>query len=422
MQIQRPKTSYLLLSLSLGVVACGGDDTTTMLGLAPAAGDETPSPGDAPADAPEPGTGAKYVVSSAVFDPDGSTTTLINVLDSLDVQTLDYDVAVELAGWADVWVHEGYVYVSDGEAPTITRYTLADDGRLEPGPSLSFAAYGLIESAFWNNTFVAPDKGYMINGVTEYVIWDPIRMQVTGTLPLPEIGERSGLLVRAGTTDRSNVIRDGLLYQPMYWSDEDYAVFADDSRIAVFDIAGDRLVDVLDAPCSGLDVGTRDAAGNLYFSTWTGGVLGPFIFDAPQNCVATIPAGQDVASLGFRFADVTNGREGAAARELGDGKLMLSVFHDERVDFETEEDPWAALAANNWRAWVYDPKSGIATPSESIGWNSGATYLFHVDEQPVLLVPGLDYETTSLYVLDERLFASPRFDTRGWATRVFRAR
>jgi hypothetical protein len=419
MKTQRRKPTYLVLSLSLAAAACGGDDMTSLQALGPPG--ETPDPTDALARAAPPSTGAKYVVSSAVFGPE-STSTSINVLDSLGAQTLDYAVAVELPGWADVWVHEGYVYVADGESPTITRYSLNADGSLEPGPALSFAAYGLIESAFWSNTFVAPDKGYMINGVTQYVIWDPIAMEVTGTLPLPEIGERAGLQARAGRTDRSNVIRDGRLYQPMYWSDRDHARFSDDSRIAVFDIESDRLIEVLDAPCSGLDVGTRDAAGNLYFSTWTDGVLGPFIFDAPENCVVKIGAGQDNASLGFKFADVTRGREGAAVRELSAGKLALSVFHDERVDFASLEDPRAALGGDNWRTWIYDPATDIAAPNETIGWNSGATYVFHVDDRPVVLVPGLDYASTTVYALDDNLQALPAFDARGWATRVFRIR
>jgi hypothetical protein len=415
MNANRRQPPYLLC-LSLSAVACGGEDTTTLQGLAPAPVDESAARPEAP-----PRASTRYVVSSVVFDSD-ATSTLINVLDSLEPQTVDYDDAIELSGWADLWVHEGFVYVADGEAPVITRYSMNDDGSLERGPSLSFAAYDLDEAAFWNNTFVSPDKGYLIDGVSRYVIWDPLRMQITGTLPLPEIGGRAGLRVRAGRTDRSNVIREGLLYQPLYWSDRDYEHFADDSRIAVFDIASDRLVEVLEAPCSGLDVGTRDAAGNLYFSSWTGGVLGPFLFDAPRNCVVTISKNEETASAGFRFADVTNGREGAAARELSGGKLALSVFHDERVDFATEEDPWATLGDNNWRTWVYDPATGIAAPNETIGWNSGATYVFHVDDQPVVLVPGLGYASTTVYTLDSNLQALAAFDTRGWATRVFRVR
>lgn len=36
-----------------------------------------------------------------------------------------------------------------------------------------------------------------------------------------------------------------------------------------------------------------------------------------------------------RFAE---GREGAAARIFRDGKLLVSIFHDERVDFEVDKN------------------------------------------------------------------------------------
>jgi hypothetical protein len=66
----------------------------------------------------------------------------------------------------------------------------------------------------------------MIEGVRGYVSWNPESMEITGTFDLPELEDRGALLLRAGTLDRANVIRDGKLYTPMYWSDEDYAEFA----------------------------------------------------------------------------------------------------------------------------------------------------------------------------------------------------
>lgn len=382
--------------------------------------------GSADAESAQDGGGAAapapvYVVGSVVFNPDGEQTYL-NVLDSLEPGELDYSRAVELAGWADLWVHEGRLYVTSREDHTVTRYEVSEAGELEEQETLSFSRYGEVDVAFWSNTFVAPDKAYMIDGVSGYVIWNPLTMEITGTFDLPELPEQGNLLLRSGTLDRSNVIRDGKLYQPMYWSDEDWAVFAPDSRIVVIDIERDEVVDTLEAPCAGLDIGTRDDAGNMYFSTWTGGIFQPLVLGDPGNCVAKIAAGEEHASAAFTFAELTDGREGAAVRSFEDGKLLLSVFHDERVDLIGAEDPWKLIGELNWRTWLYDPSSGAADPVEELQWNSGATYVYRVDDTHYVLVPSTDYAETAVVALDGALRAREAFTMRGWGTRLFKLR
>lgn len=373
-------------------------------------------------DGGDPGArSAKYVVGSVVFSPDGEQT-YISVLDSLEPQEIDYTEAVELAGWADLWVHEGHVYVSSREEATVTKYSVSDDGELVDEGTLSFLDYGDVDVAFWSNTFVAPDKAYMIEGVAGYVIWDPVRMEITGTFDLPAMPERDGLLVRAGTLDRANVIRDGKLYQPMYWSDEDWAVFAPDSRVVVIDIASDEVLDTIEAPCAGLDIGTRDDAGNLYFSTWTSGVYQPLVLGDEGNCVAKIPAGGSTAEIAFTFADVAGGREGAAVRHFEQGQLLLSVFHDDRVQLDEAEDPWALIADRNWRTWIYDPETAGAEPVEMLDWNSGATYVFHVDDAHYVMVPSTDYAATNVVELRTDSSVTEAFELRGWGTRLFQVR
>lgn len=110
------------------------------------------------------------------------------------------------------------------------------------------------------------------------------------------------------------------------------------------------------APCPAADVGTIDDAGNIRFSSWTSGMYAPLALDGAANCVTEIKAGEATASAAFAFSDVTDGREGAAARHAGDGRLVFSVFHHERVDLEAAEDPWQLIGEKNWRMWHYDPQ------------------------------------------------------------------
>lgn len=247
-------------------------------------------------------------------------------------------------------------------------------------------------------------------------------MVITGTFDLPDLPSREGLLARAGTLDRANVIREGKLYQPMYWSDADYAVFAPDSRIVVIDIASNQVEAAIDAPCAGLDIGALDEAGNLYFSTWTGGIYQPLVLGDPGNCVARIAAGQATADVAFTFADVADGREGAAVRHFDDGKLLLSVFHDERVDFDGAEAPWALISDRNWRTWLHDPQAAQTTPVDALDWNSGATYVFRVDDVNHVMVRSTDYAERAVVALSGALEATELFEMRGWGIRLFKLR
>lgn len=404
----RPSSLVVCASALAWALGCGGGDDATRVVLSATPGDGNAAP-----------VGKTFVAASVVFSPEGEQT-YVNVLRDLAPQSLDYERAIELAGWADIWVHDGRVYVSSREASTITKYAVDAAGGLVSEGVASFLAYGEVDVAFWSNTFVAPDKAYMINGVSQYVVWNPQTMELTGTFELPAMPEREGFLVRAGTLDRSNVIRDGLLYQPMYWSDEDYAVFAPDSRIVVIDIATDRVVRVIEAPCAGLDIGTRDAAGNLYFSTWTSGIYQPLVLGDAGNCVARVPAGSDVAEVAFTFAELAEGREGAAVRHFQGESVLFSVFHEEQSGrLRDADDPWTVIGERNWRTWLYDPASERSAPVESLDWNSGATYVFHLGGVAHVLVPSTDYAATTVVALDAETRATELFTMRGWGIRLF---
>lgn len=89
------------------------------------------------------------------------------------------------------------------------------------------------------------------------------------------------------------------------------------------------------------------------------------------------------------------------------------MFHDERVDLATAADPWEALAERNWRTWLYDPTTAAAAPVEALDWNSGATYVFHVDGSHYVMVPSTDYAETSVVTLASDLHAANALTMRG---------
>jgi hypothetical protein len=363
--------------------------------------------------------GSAYILSTQVSTDEG-TTGYVSVLGSLAPQSIDYTKAREFAGAADAWVHDGAVFVTDPEEFTITKFAVEGGALVEQGV-VSFAAYGLSTFGFWLNTFVAADKAYFLNDTLEYIVWNPTTLAITGTLPLPEAEPRAGFRLYTGYSDRAAVSRGGLLYQPFYYTDESYFLFAPASRIVVTDVATDRVVDEIEAPCPGLDYATMDGDGNIYFSSWVYAAGGAAVLDQPATCVFELPV-QGEPRVAFTLADVTDGREGGVMRYIGSGRALLSVLHDER--FPTSEAPSASelTFANNWRIWSYDIAAGSATLVDSMDWNGGAQYSFDIDQTTYMLVAASDYSTTTVYELGEGLSLAPVFDTEGWATRLFKLR
>jgi hypothetical protein len=368
-------------------------------------GDDAPGP-----DASEP----RFVLGTMVFSTDG-TTSYVSVLDSLESQTIDLAQAREFSGLADVWVHDGAVFVTELETLTIAKFEVVGAGLEERG-RVSFAAYGLTDFGFWLNTFVSPTKAYFLHGADELIVWDPSAMEITGTVPLPTLEAREGFQVFPAYADRAARVRDGLLYQPLYWTDQDYFRFTPDSRIAVFDTATDELVDVLEAPCPGIDFATEDDAGDLYFSSWVFAPGGAATLDQPATCVVRVAADSDATAT--HLLDVgalTEGREGGAMRHVGGSAFLLSVLHD---DHATGTDPAAVTYGANWRFWSYDAATGAASQIDAIDWNAGGAYATEVDGARYLLVPATDYSATTVYRLGADA-PEPAIETPGWAVRLF---
>lgn len=401
-----------LAALPQALCACSGDATEVI--TAPA----IPGDGSTPPDSsPEPGPA--YVLSSLVFGDEG-TTGYISVLDSLGPQTIDNANAREFAGAADVWVHDGAVFVTNDERFTITKFSL-EDGELVERGVVSFASYGLDSFGFWLNTFVSADKAYFLNGTLEYIVWNPSSMTITGSLTLPEAPPRDTFRLFTSYSDRAAVLKDGLLYQPFYWTDESYFLYAPESRIVVINVATDSVVNEIDAPCPGLDYATMDKAGSIYFSPWVYAAGGAAVLEQPPTCVFELPASGE-PRVAFDFPSLTDGRQGAAMRVVSEGRALVSVLHDER--FAPSDAPSAAdlTFADNWRFWSYDIAAGTASLIDDISWNGGAQYSFDIDGKTYMLVAASDYSTTAVYDLGDGRALTPAFDTPGWATRLFKVR
>ena len=374
------------------------------------------------------GDGAVYLVSSSLNTPAGNTG-FVSLFGSLrpSQDELSLENAYEFPGLADAWVIGERVYVSGGDSPTITRYDVSSDAGLVEGVTLSFANFGVDNTAFWHNHIVDENKAYVALADRQLVIWNPSTMRIEGTVELPEFEDRDGLMPTLAFGDRGAALSEGRLFLPVYWTGPSFAARDPRSEILVYDVENDTLVDSLDAPCPGLDFASvDDAAGRIYFSPWTGGAGAALVLgDAPTCVVEVDPSVPEITAV-LSFQGLAEGREGAAFRALGDGKFVFSAFHDEEVDLEgaiEEQDPFTILGQEAWRLWGYDAESEEASPITAVASNSGATYWSRIDGVTYALIPTTDFASSVVYELAaDASEATPLFEYQGFTLRLFRVR
>ena len=408
-----PQRVLPLLLVSLLALGCGDGSSGGAAGTG--GGGETGGTGGV---GPGP-TGPRYVIASLLFSDVGSTS-FVKVLDDLEPQEVNFDDAREIPGQGDVWVYGSNVYIAVDETRRIQRFTIADDGSWQEGETIGFANFGVPGVAFWNNTFINSNKAYLANGDAEYIVWDPQEMLIGETIDIPQLPGPAGTRMEVSFADRAVVIRDGLLYQTVYWADEDLADFAPNSAILVFDTETDTHINTIEAPCPGLDTATRDDEGNLYFSNWVFSVGAHIVYDEPENCIVRIPAGSEEIDESWTasFSALLEGREGAAARYLSDDTAIISVFHDEDVVIGNATHT-EVIAGADWSAQYLDLTSQTATPINGIERNSGAFYSTQVAGRSFVLVPGLTYGSTIVYEVQPGEDAVELFEVDGWSLRLF---
>jgi hypothetical protein len=389
----------LVVCAALGLVACGGDD------------DDGGTLSD-----------VFYPTSSVVFSDQGQQT-YVQMLPSIEAQTIDPSTSREFPGWADIWVHDGALLVADGEAPTIDRYRVERDGALTADGRISFADYGASTAAFWGHLFVSPTKVYWFDTAGRtVVIWDPTTMTITRSFPFPELADRGGLTLAGPTADRSSVVRGDRAYVPFYWADWTNYVLSEDSVVLVFDTTTDTLLDVISVPCPELNFVSVDDVGTIYFSNWGYSVMPTLLDGKARACAVRIPPGSDQLDAGWKltFADVTEGREAATLRWIGGGKALVTVFHQERVELTPDADRYALTDSANWTLWSYDLATGAAAPFEGLGWHSAGLYGTRVDDKAILSVPSGDYASTATYTLAPDGTVAKLWESVGWQTRLFK--
>lgn len=367
--------------------------------------------GGAPDEAP------RYVVATAVTDDAGSNT-YVKLVTELEGE-LDLSDAREFPGWSDLAVAGEYVLVSSGEAPKVLRFRVSDAGELEADGEIGFGNH-VDDAGFYNQTVINDDL-VVLGGDGEYVLWSPKTLEITGTVPMPQLADRD--LVKARfSLDRGSVVRGDRMYHTVSWTDTEELHMLPDSRIVVLDTTTQEVVDVITVPCPDLNVADRDEAGNLYFSNWVYSPGATLLREGASACAVRIPAGSESLDDWRLYYAEVSGYEGAALGYLGDGKFLFSSFRNDPKSYDPETDWFDWLFGNHWQLEAFDLEAGTSEPVLGTPQNGGGYYAEREPGVSHVLIPGDGYATTTIFAVEPSGKATQELHTVGWATRLFKLR
>ena len=349
-------------------------------------------------------SGPLFAVPTEVYGADFATSTsYIPLASSLDVDEISLDDAREVDGRASVAKVGDWLFVASSSAPVVERFEVRADGSLKDSGRLNFSNYGVPEFFAidaWGAVFVNEEKAYIFNGSDgSHVVWNPTTLEITGEIPGPDVvvdgyNLESGAFVRG---DRMYRIFTVLNY-------DSWEFLAEPQYLAVYDLEKDELIELVEETrCPQLySRPFIDESGDIYFSgwVWTPGLA--LTGDYPASCALRIKDGEDTFDPDFQLdfaAELTDGREAAILRYLGDGKALLDVFHDERVTVDEDTDAQELVNTPNWRLWTVDLESRTGEPLAGFDFKAGGYQDVEGDGRTFLMVPNEDYSETTAYEL-----------------------
>jgi hypothetical protein len=351
------------------------------------------------------------------------TLAYVSLLDSLDAQKIELDAAREFSGWASIAPFQGNLLVADGEAPTITRFAISQDGQWQEDSTVSFSRFGVSSVSFFHNVFFDPEAAHLRLEETSRILWNPSDLTVGEVIDAPEIAsERDGLRVSAANAEAVAVREDGVFW-PYFWHDADWYEFHPESQIGIYQKDGS--LQLLDVACPALNVVTKDEAGNLYFSGMVDTLAFQYLDPASTltRCVAKIHAGEQTIAKGWprQFEELTGGRPVGRFQYLGEGKGVMMVFHEERATVDPQ-DTFASFFADHWALWLVDIEGWSAERIEVWEFGSSNVFINRVDGRTLLHDVAADFSETKISEVHNDGTITPGFEAPGYATVMVRVR
>jgi hypothetical protein len=349
------------------------------------------------------GGGPAFLVGTRRFGDQGAATSYFHVLPSLEQGTpVDETRALEVAGSAKLYgaFDLGWFAVGDGEAPTITRYTLDANGALKPGDAISLQAYG-VESLWDTLYFVSPTKAYYPDRAgTQLIVWNPTAMEVTGSIPLPQTA-RAGFLALYGYTP---VVRGNELLFSVGWFDwEATDSIVGETGLVVIDTTSDTVARFdVDSRCGGITQTVATSSGDAYLVSSALAGAGYRLGRQPTApCALRIAAGANALDSSYlvRLGDLTAGAPAGEPVQGGQGKIFLRVFDESLATVASDDNTWDLTGQLAWTWWRWDVASNAAAPVPELAPATADVLSFEVEGRVFGAQTTADYSETTLVEL-----------------------
>jgi hypothetical protein len=416
-----------LLAVVLAIAAGCDDDGDNPAGASIAdagadVGGDTGAPPDATAgDAADAAGPPVYALMTQVYRDDDRDV-YVYLSSTLDIPGVALAEAREFGGVANLAPIGGRLLISSGEQPVITAFEITPDLKWVEKTTVSFAGYPLEDNANFYYQFVLDDHtAYLPVEATKRIIWDPTTMEIEGLLDDTSLAlERDGLRLEAGG-NRNSARFDGPVLQALFYHDKDWVDFGKLSHVVAYDTRTHKEMKVIDIPCPGMSLATRDEQGNTYYGTWGYVPARALYKTVSAPCVARIKPDLTLdAAFTTDLTQLTGGRIQNNFRYIGGGKAIANVLHHEAlgVDLTAPFDPavqekiWET--GPHWRLWMFDLPKNEAHMVEGIDVAIGSGAQFAVlDGRTFVFLPYDEWARTKVYELDSAGKATARFETAG---------
>jgi hypothetical protein len=365
--------------LAASLVACGSDD------------DKNAEPG---AEQPH-----AYVVSREVTTGSGTSETAITVLADTEKQTIDDATGITVPGYSQAFTELGYVFATNNEDVSLTRYEVSSTNELVNPQVLSFASYG---SEVGQAYVFSSTRAYMTTADGALVVWNPTTMEIEEDVLLQGL-ERGGKLGTSITgRDATVAINEsarttGLLNLPIAWSDWTNA--AVEPVLAILSIsttdASDQVLAVSD--CSAYSLWVMNGRDdNLYVMgspAW-----GPFYHHGegvPSSAVARFLTGTREFDDGYcqSVPELTGGNQGGIALQYGKGQFLLRAIDEDTATASSADTYFGDISSSCsfYQGNIADDGELTLTEAPGMGVD-GACFggFFSVDGAPYFSTPSTD--------------------------------
>jgi hypothetical protein len=399
--------AVLTMIAAAATVACGDDDAepedsggtsgSSTTGGAP--GDSSGSGGLAgqPGDA-DPA----YLIGTRVW-VDTTATSYFNVVSSLDKGTeVSREQALELPGPAKLYAipDVGWFGLGGGEEPTITRYGLSADGKLQKEKTINMLSYGV--QGLWDNLYVVSKTKiyYPDRDNRQLIIINPTEMAIEGAIKLPETAQ-DGFLSLYGYTP---LLRGNKLLFTVGWFDWNVndSVLGE-TGLVVLDTDTDTVDSFdIDKRCGGITTGVTTADGDTYFvSSALAGVAHRLGRQPTAPCALRVKAGAEAFEEDYlvELGELTNSEVAGEPVPAGGNGIFLRAFEESEATFTEESATYELTGQTAWYWWRWNVETGEASLVDELEPSTSDVLWFEVGGRVFGSQTTADYAETTLIEL-----------------------